>query len=97
MGRNLFTLGYRQRIGNNFNVDSLEDLWIPKEGATQPILTTSNIRHFTVAQLKDTYGMWKEALIRDFFLEEAVMTILNIPTSLNMGEDEVIWNYDPKG
>lgn len=95
-GRNLFKLGYRWRIGNGFSVDALEDPWIPREGAARPIMISPNIRHFTVAQLKDNHGLWNEILIWDSFLEADATTILNIPTSPNMGDDEIIWNYDPR-
>lgn len=96
-GRELFKHGYRWKGGNGLNIDASKDPWILKEGATKSILTHPDIRNFIVAQLKDPNGKWNEPLILSSYMDVDATTILNIPTRNNMGDDEIIWNLDPKG
>lgn len=90
MGRDHFEKGYRWRVGNGINIDASTDPWIPKEGSCTPILTQRNIHQFTVAQLIDNQGVWKENLIRSAFLEKDAYIMLNIPINPSQREDVVI-------
>ena len=42
-------------------------------------------------------GVWKTALVRQVFLQQAAETILGIPLSIALSKDSLIWNSTPNG
>lgn len=96
-GRDLFSKGYRWRIGNGRQVRIDKDLWLNRKGNARPIFVNENLKGLRVNHLLDNNNKWKEDIILQGFSHVDIEDILNIPSGRKDTIDEIIWNFDKKG
>lgn len=86
-------------MGNGFSINIWYDPWIPKtDTARVSTPCVPELQNATVSSLfKVNAKEWDHDLVRDIFNEHDAANILNIPLSLNVSEDVLIWIEDDKG
>ena len=89
----------RWQVGNDNRIHILEDKWLPTPTTYKIISPPKPFDDYPrVSALidRDT-RRWKADVVRSLFLPFEVSTILNIPLSHNLPEDQIIWVGNKRG
>lgn len=96
-GRDLFSKGYRWKVGDGRYITIDQDPWINIVGSSSPIWTSESLKNKKVCTLINGNGKWKEDMIKANFLPLDAEDIINIPLGKGKSKDEIIWRLDKKG
>ena len=91
--------GTRCRVGNGNRIHIWEDKWLPTPTTYKvisPLKPFDDYPRVSMLIDRDT-RRWKGDVVRSLFLPFEARTILNIPLSHNLPEDQIIWVGNKKG
>lgn len=91
--------GLKWRIGNGLQVRIWEDNWIStaqEHGLSTPV--EAGKENWTVSKLIDPVNKcWNNTLVKEMFNAVDVNSILSIPISQRLPNDDLIWNFTKNG
>lgn len=98
-GRDIIRIEGCWRIGNGKMVDVWRDCWLlAKETYMVDVPFGPLPAHYPVANiLNPLNGTWSEGVVRELFSPTDAEIILQIPDSLQLNEDRLIWNKSELG
>ena len=99
IAQKIVNLGCRWQVRNGASVGIWTDKWLPKP-STFKVISFPN-KTFELSRVSDLIDPlkceWQTDLVRQVFLQLDVQSILSIPLSSCLPQDQLVWAYTPRG
>ena len=91
--------GTRWRVGNGKRIHIWEDRWPPTPTTYKVVLPQTDFDNFPMVSslIDEDTKWWKSDLVRSIFLPFKAESILKIPISYSLPEDQLIWMGNKRG
>ena len=91
--------GTRWRVGNGKRIHIWEDRWLPTPTTYRVTSPQSDFGNFSMVSslIDEDTKWWKTNLVRSIFLPHEATTILKIPISFRLPDDQLVWIGNKRG